>query len=119
MREIRPRRCTLGKKPNPKTTVTRKRGGKAIKRHVKTIVRSSRVYPNKPFYKVLVFDEINGNYLDAFTTYLRDTIEETNEDLISMRQDWKTQKKTPEKVVVYGYEIIPKSTLPPSFTTNK
>jgi hypothetical protein len=85
-----------------------RKGGKSFKKHVKAVVRTSRINPEKPVYKVYVFDDIRGNTVDALKNYARDTIEETEEELITMRENWKGQPKEPEKVVVYGFTIQPK-----------
>jgi len=93
---------------------TRKhRGGLgAFTTHVKTLVRNSKVRPGKPFYKVFVFDEINGTFFEALQKFMINTVDDTEEDLISMREAWNKKdnkaNKQPKDVVVYGYKITPK-----------
>jgi hypothetical protein len=117
--------------PRPRGTKikqTRKRRGKNRTRkyrggvnpfttHVKTVVYNSNVRPGKPFYRTMVYDEIDGRFFEGLQKFMINTVDETEEDLVAMREAWtgkhalskgKTKTgKNPQNVVVYGYKIAP------------
>jgi hypothetical protein len=114
-----PRRSMKKNNRNRKTRKWGSRGGtKPFTTHVKTVIYNSKVRPGKPFYKTFVFDEINGNFFEGLQKFMINTVDETEEDLIAMREAWnkrnnkdgkddKGKKKQPQDVIVYGYKITP------------
>jgi hypothetical protein len=102
------------KRTYKKTMVLKKKGGKVTppRKHIKVVTYSSRVHPEKPYYKIFVFDQINGDIIKAFNDYIKKTVNETEEDLIAMRDNYNNPRQIREKdaVSVYGFEMIPTTT---------
>jgi len=91
-----------------------KGGGNPFTTHVKTMVYNSKVRPGKPRYKVFVFDEINKDIFKSLQKFMVNTVDETEEDLIAMRESWNAKKndkgkttKDPKDVIVYGFKVMP------------
>lgn len=91
----------------------KKKGGKTSskdhppRKHIKVVTYSSRVDPKKPYYKVFVFDEVNRDIVKAFNDYVKKTVNETEEELIAMRDNYNNNSDNTKKVSVYGFEMIP------------
>ncbi len=82
-----------------------------MRKHVKAVAYDSNITPGKPFYKVFVFDQPNNNMAQALNDYIKKTVDETEEDLVSMRKNYNINSKKerdPKEVTVYGFEIIQK-----------
>ena len=91
-----------------------KGGDNPFTTHVKAMVYNSKVRPGKPFYKIFVFDEINKDFFKSFQKFMLNTVDETEEDLIAIRESWNTKKndkgkttKEPNDVIVYGFKVMP------------
>ena len=105
---------TRGRKINQNKTRKYKKGGdNPFTTHVKAMVYNSKVRPGKPFYKVFVFDEINKDFFKSLQKFMVNTVDETEEDLIAMRESWNAKKndkgkttKEPKDVIVYGFKIM-------------
>ena len=91
-------------------------GRKSFTKHVKAVIYNSRVNPDEPLYKIFVFDQINGDVFKSFQNFMRNTVNETEDELVTMREDYyktaddKTKDAEKNRIKVYGFEMRPKST---------